>query len=340
MPNKLAYYNYSRILGYNGTYNFLVGGRGLGKTFGAKKKVFRDAIKKGHEFIYLRRYKQELATARNTFFADIAEMFPAQDFRINGSVAQWADAATRDEKKREWHTMGYFISLSTAQNQKSVAFPKVRTIIFDEFIIERGAVHYLPNEAMIFNNFYSTVDRYQDKTKVFFLANSVSMMNPHFLEYEIRPDEGKEFLVKADGFIVCHFPDSEEFTNSVYETKFGKFIKGTEYADYAVGNTFEDNNENMLRLKDSRSHYRFTIETKNGSFSVWYNMHNDEYFIQEKLPKSQIVYTLVSEKMDTHKMLMTFTDKPLARLRTSFRAGSVWFDTPKTRNTFAEIFKR
>lgn len=337
---KHPYYDYAKLLSFNGTYNFLVGGRGLGKTYGAKKKVIRDAIKKGDEFIYLRRYKTELTTARNTFFADIGHEFPGYDFRINGPIAQMAPIDTRDDKKREWQTIGYFISLSVSQNQKSVAFPKVKTIIFDEFIIEKGALHYLPDESTIFNNFYSTVDRYQDKTKVLFLANSVSIMNPYFIDYEIRPDEQKEFITKSDGFIVCHFPNADDFSSSVYETRFGKFIKNSEYAEYAVGNTFDDNSGAMLGFKDSKARYMFTLECRNGSFSVWLNMFTNEYYVQDKLPKTQDIFTLISGKMDSHKTLMTFSDRPLANLRTAFRNGNVTFDKPSTRNTFTEIFKR
>lgn len=340
MSKKHPYYNYNRLNSYNGTYNFLVGGRGLGKTYGAKKRAISDALTKDAQFIYLRRYKTEMQAARNTFFADVQHEFPDYDFKVHGNLAQASSAAKRNDKKREWLTIGYFIALSTSQKEKSVSYPKVKTIIFDEFLIEKGTLHYLPNETTIFTNFYSTVDRYQDKTRVYFLANSVSIMNPYFIDYKIEPDSKREFIVKADGFIVCHFPNSEAFNTSVYETRFGRFIKDTEYADYAVGNSFDDNNSAMLESKDSRARYMFTLECANGVFSVWLNMFNNEYFIQDKLPKTQEIFTLVPSKMDKHKTLMTYSDPPLAYLRAAFRQGSVSFDNPTTRNTFAEIFKR
>lgn len=334
----LDYYNYDKLMSYNGVYNFLVGGRGLGKTYGAKEKAIRAALKKGHQFIYLRRYKSELAASRSTFFADIEHEFPDYDFKVQGSLAVASKVESRQDKKREWITLGYFVALSTSQTQKSVAFPKVRTIIFDEFIIEKGNIRYLPDEATVFNNFYSTVDRYKDKTRVFLLANSVSIMNPYFIEYEIRPDETNEIVVKADGFIVCHFPEGEAFASSVYETKFGKFIKGTDYATYAVGNTFSDDHEALLADKDFRARYLFSLECRNGTFSVW--NYKEGYHIQDKLPKSQVMFTLLPERMDENKVLMTFSDKPLGYLRTAFRQAKITFDKPSTRNTFAEVFKR
>lgn len=334
------YYNYSKILSFNGTYNLLIGNRGQGKTYGAKKKALKDAIKKGDQFIYLRRYKEELATARNTFFEDIKEVFPEHDFKVSGFAALCAHISSRNDKKREWTTIGYFIALSQAQNYKSAAFPRVKTIIFDEFIIEKSATHYLPNESIIFNNFYSTVDRWKDKTRVFFLANSVSIMNPYFIAWDIVPSPGDEFIIKKSGFIVCHIADNEAFNQDVYETNFGKFIKDSDYADYAVENVFADNTDSMLELKDSKARYLFTFECKTGKFGVWYNIFSNYYYIQNKPTKQEIIYTIVSDKMDNTKTLLSFSDRPLANLRNSFRKGNMSFDNQVTRNTFMEVFKR
>lgn len=336
------YYNYSKLLSYNARYNFLSGARGLGKTFGAKENSIKKFLKAGEQFIYLRRYKTELTVAKNTFFDDLLAKgkFPDHDFKVEGNRALVAPKSSRDDKKREWLTMGYFIALSTAQGQKSVAFPLVTTIIFDEFIIEKGLVQYLPSEAAVFNNFYSTVDRYQDKTRVLFLANAVSINNPYFIAYKIAPDEGSEFVVRSGGFIVAHFPEAADFQTSVYATEFGKFIADTEYAKYAVGNTFADNNDSLIAFKDGRARYVFTIETKNGSYSVWHDVFSDDYFIQGKLPKQQVLFTIVPERMSEEKMLLTFSDRPLANLRHAFRTGKVFFDEPSTRNTFIGVFSR
>ena len=45
---------------------------------------------------------------------------------------------------------GYGMTLSTAQQLKSSNFPKVKTIIFDEFLIEPGQGHYIKNEVFSF----------------------------------------------------------------------------------------------------------------------------------------------------------------------------------------------
>lgn len=337
----LSYYNFDKIYSYNATFNFLVGQRGVGKTYGAKLKVLRKAVKSGEQFIYMRRYKEELATSAKTFFADIEHEFPDYDFRTNGWLAEMAPDTTRDDKKRAWKTIGFFIPLSRAQSMKSVAFPAVTTIIYDEFIIEKGMTHYLPNEAEAFQNFYSTVDRWKDKTKVLFLANSVSIMNPYFLAYSIKPDEsGELFTFGPGGFGLCHFVDAQDFTSEVYQTKFGQFIQGTEYADYAVANEFKDNSDNLIKQKSADAKYVYTIETKQGIFSVWASWSDSNYFIQEKRPKSETIFTMIPDRMDVEKTFITYNDRMVQVLRTAWRNGSAYFDTSKSRNAFTEIFKR
>lgn len=338
----LAYYDFDKIYSMNGVFNFLIGARGLGKTYGKKVKDIKAAIEKGHEFIYLRRYKEELKTAKQSFFEDILDEFPDYDFRTDRHMAQYSHIRLRDEKKRPWITMGYFMALSTAQTQKSVAFPRVKSIIFDEFIIEKGMMHYLPSEAEAFVNFFNTVDRSKDKTRAWFLANSATIENPYFIKYEIEPKADQEWIKKFDNFIVCHFADSEEYKAGVYRTKFGKFIADSDpdYASYAVGNEFRDNNGNLLEPKSPEAKYVYSLETETGTFSVWIDWDTRSYYIQQKRPKMELLYTICPQKMSKGKKLLFNNDRQIQMLRSSFKAERVYFDKAQTRQAFLKIFSR
>ena len=152
-----VYYSFEAIDTRNAIFNFVVGERGNGKTYGAKLKAIRNYLKHGAEFIYLRRYKEEIATF-STFFNDIADRFPDHQFRVIGRTAQIRRRCDDDEFP--WKTFGYAMVLSVGQQLKGSSFPKVNTIIFDEFIIEKGVNRYLTNEVESLLNFYNTIDRY------------------------------------------------------------------------------------------------------------------------------------------------------------------------------------
>lgn len=338
---KRPYYDYGPLLSRNGVYNFLTGARGLGKTYGAKRLAIRRWIRKRDEFIYLRRYEDEMKKSRDTFFDDIAYEFPEWDFRVHGNQFQSAPVSTRDADKRQWEKMGTAAVLSKSQQLKSVAFPRVKIIIFDEFILEKGVTRYLPNEPTVMTNFFSTVDRAMDKTIVLFLANAVSMMNPYFLEYDILPTtEDTEFLTARDGFIVCHFPNAEDFTLSIQNTRFGKFISGTEYAEYALLNEFADNNLDLVRPKDSNAKHMFNLETRVGWMSLWENVGEREFYAYSKCPPGQLAFTLLPEKATDDRTLVFRNEPIIERLLTAYRAHRMTFDSPMTFNKFLDLFKK
>ena len=111
------YYSYSRILSYNAFLNFLIGERGVGKTYGAVKFVTKEFIKKGHQFVYLRRYKSDLKKSVPTFFDSISNNneFPEHKLTSKGN------SLFIDDKQA-----GFAVTLSTAQDLKSSNFDKVK----------------------------------------------------------------------------------------------------------------------------------------------------------------------------------------------------------------------
>lgn len=337
------WYSFDKLLSYNAIMNFCAGARGMGKTYDAKVRSVKKAVKdpiNGEQFIYLRRWKSEMIASKRTFFDDFLTKFPDWDFRVMGNTAQCSPKEKAEDKQRVWHTIGYFVALSTAQTQKSVSFHRVTTIIFDEFIAERGR-QYLPDEANTFLGFYSTVDRGNDKTRVLFCANAVTIMNPYFIAFDIRPDRLPELSVSHNGYIACHFPEARDFKNSMYETRFGKFIQGTEFGDYAVENVFDDSHDMLVDIKPPTARHQFNLETKLGNMSVWFDRRTQEYYVQKKLPKSSpLNLTLLPEKMGPGKQLVDYSDKLMQYLRASFKNGKVTFDSPSTRNAFVEISKR
>ncbi len=334
------WYNFNKLLSHNAVINIVAGGRGIGKTFGAEHKAIKDALRSGDQFIYTRRYDTEQKLARATFFDAVGLKFPDWNFRVEGFESQAVHASTIDDKKRPWKPIGYHVPLSKAQQFKSVPFPNVRWIIFDEFIIEDSTqTRYLKDEVNALLNFYNTVDRYQDRVRVLMLANSVSIMNPYFTDWGIKPMDN-EVHVSDDGFLAWHFPPSAEFAESIKRTRFARFIEGSDYEKYAVHNQFKDNNDALVRIKSPDDIYRYTLETPGGTFSVWRNKYNGDVFVGKRRVGNERMATMIASRVDVDKPLWTYSQIHLSNLRDAYRRGVVFFDDPSTRNTFAEIFKR
>jgi len=342
------YYDFGNLLSRNATINIAIGPRGDGKTYGAKKLAIRNAIKKGEQFILLRRYKTELMT-RTSFFDDIAdnirEEFPGYMFRVNGQSAEMKKAGSK-----QWEIIGHFVALSNSQQKKSVSYAKVTLIIFDEFIIDRGAVRYLPNEVRAFLDFYNTVDRWQDRTRAILISNSVSIMNPYFIDWDVRVEEFKEFITKgpiidpvtgAQRYFLCvNLIEDHEFASQVRQTALGQFIENTEYADYSIGGVFKDAHLAFVRKKSPAARYYATIETETGIFALWIDYNSRLWYADEKRPKLENIWTIVPEKMEPGKVLMLKNDKTMQSLRTQFSHGRLFFSSPKARNAFIGVMKR
>lgn len=345
-PKKLhdGYYDFGPVLSHNCVLNFIAGARGIGKTFGFKRLVIDAWIRKRDQFIYLRRFEEELKTI-DQFFADIQHLYPQWDFRVDGRKFLVAPSSTRDDKKRDWEVIGFAMALSTAQNRKSVSYIRVKKVGFDEFILEKSAQHYLPNEAEILINFINTVDRNQDDTVFICMANAVTIDNPYFTYLKIIPPQAdalkrKDYVKDKSPakFWIAHFPDSHEFKNSIADTRYGQFIAGTAYYDYAVGNQFSDNHLHLVGDKSSDALHFFNLETRAGTMSVWKDETHRKWFVMSRVPTGRLMLTMMPEKMDETKTLVFPNDEIILQLMSAFRTRKVWFDNPATRNVFIDLF--
>ena len=165
------WYDVGQTLTYNCLFNFIIGSRGCGKSYGLKKRAVKIFLDKGHQFVYLRRYQEELEETAETYFDDIIlnKEFPDVKIEYRGGCYYINDELA-----------GYAMALTKAKSYKSISFPLVYLIIFDEFLIEdNGYSRYLKNEVKAFLGYYMSIDRYRGCT-VFFLANSTTMINPYF----------------------------------------------------------------------------------------------------------------------------------------------------------------
>lgn len=317
----MAWYDIGQTLTYNCLFNFVIGSRGSGKTYAAKKRAIKLFLEKGHQFVYLRRYQEELQETAESYFNDIT---------LNG---EFPDAVIEYKNGQYFvndQVAGYAMALTKAKDYKSISYPLVYFIIFDEFLIEEnGYARYLKNEVKQFLNFYMSIDRYRGCT-VFFLANSVTMVNPYTLFWNLHLPYGSNIVRKGD--VLLQLVQDEEFIRERKETRFGKLIEGTDFAEYAIENKFIDDNKSFIMKKTEKAYYFFTMKYMGELFGVWIDYGEGKMFVSENVdPYCKIVYSLTVDDHAPNTLLLRQINKsPLFKtFMDNYKLGNVYFESQK-----------
>lgn len=323
------YYNPNKMLSYNRILNFVIGARGIGKSYAMKKYPINRFIKYGEQFIYVRRYKPELKKIGN-YFNDIAKEFPEHEFKvkgrqffIDGKLAGWA------------------IPLSAWQSEKSNAYPNVTTMIFDEFIRERDNSGYIPNEVEALLNLMDTVFRDRDNVRCVCLSNSVSVINPYFVYFGIVPNIEKRF--NAYRTTLVEIPDSKDFSTERRKTKFGELIADTEYGRMSLDNEFVNDSEVFIEKRSKTSKFSFGIVYKGMRMGVWVDVGRGLlYLTTEYDPSTKLMYALTTEDLEEGLTLVTNYKQNyhIRKLCSAFMNGVLRFDNQLMRTIGYEMFKK
>ena len=225
-PNYKKYINVNRWFSYEGVgFYLIIGGRGIGKTTGLNIWNIGDFKKNGNEFIYVRRFINELKKTK-TMLDPIVNKVQVRG--LSHGLFQWEVEKTR---------LGYGAALTAQQTFKSgVDFSKANTMIYDEAILPRGGSYrYLDNEIEMFFELVSTVFRDRTGYRVFILGNNADIFNPYFDYFNIPPFERS--YIDVDRGLYCELAkNSAELLEAESQTPLYKLTKGTRYFEYHYNN--------------------------------------------------------------------------------------------------------
>lgn len=337
---------YSQILFY-----IILGNRGGGKSYGAKEIVIDKFIKNREQFGYIRRYREDLKEPTVQFFKDIEGSYPDYEFKTDSKYFYIREKPIDpDEKWTEDDIAGYGFTLSTANNKKSISYPNITTLIFDEFLLDKGNQMYLPNEPLKLLNLYETVARPGTNhpiVKMFMLANSTTVTNPYFLYWDLKMPTKKD---KNNKWIWLH-PDrpilvenviNEKFIDVKANTLFGALIKDTEYADFSINNSPILDDDTFIEKKSGNCKFWFSFIYHNFKYGVWYDVSEGKMYVSEDFdPNYPIVYTITLK--DHRPNTLFLKDKSRAvRFRLfieNYKLGNVRFENMNVKNITYEVIK-
>lgn len=186
--NANRYYSLKNILETNADYFVIFGERSNGKTYACLERIIKRYFKEGCQGFILRRWREDItrANCRQMFEGlvenNIVEKYSGGKWNniLYRSGAFYFTRTETDEKGNtetiaEETPFCFIKALTQVEHDKSISFPYVRTILFDEFIPISGV--YLPDEWKLFQNAISTVIRQRDDVEVFLCGNTVAKYN-------------------------------------------------------------------------------------------------------------------------------------------------------------------
>ena len=323
------YYSFDKLFSFPFMFAFCVGSRGCGKTFNAKVWCLNRFLKTGEQFVYLRRYKTELDPALSSFFDDLQSNGYFEDYELKVCKSKMLTSF-----KCNGQVCGYAAALSTANILKSTAFPKVTTIIFDEYILDTacGVYKYLRDEPTQLLEFVESVFRLRNG-HVLFLGNCVNFYGcPYTGFFNLSLPYNSEFKSFKEGLIVVNYIDNEQYRNVKKQTKFGRLVEGTKYADYAIDNKSLRESEDFIEKRPPDSKFNGILVINGTNIGVWSNKNGNLYLSEKYEPNHWIKLACdFNDHTDSTQLLSLRENWIIRYTLTAFKRGWCRFENQKVK---------
>lgn len=174
------------------SYYVIYGERSNGKTYSALDYCLERYFRNGEQFAYVRRWGEDIKRKemQQLFAGHVAnkrverwsthkysgvEFYAGQFF---GTALSSTKSGVQKVTKTE-QPIGFAFDINNAEHYKSISYPAIGTIVFDEFLSRNM---YIPNEFVLFCNLLSTIIRHRNNVKIIMLGNPVNRYSPYFEE--------------------------------------------------------------------------------------------------------------------------------------------------------------
>ena len=247
LPN--GFLNFKYIIESSIPYWFIVGGRAIGKTFGA----LYEPLVMGLKIIYMRRTQAQTDLINpQEFSPDKAIMREYPEYKITTETITKYNAAIyreSDEDPDNRVLIGYTAALSTFSNIRGFDASECDILIFDEFCPESHE-RLIKNEASAFLNCVETISRNRELSgrpplKVICLSNSNQLGNPLFVELRLvricekLRNQGEDLYLNQRRGVAVLMPHDSPISRAKKNTSLYRLAgERSEFGQMALGNEF------------------------------------------------------------------------------------------------------
>ena len=330
--------NLDKIISYGALLNFIIAERGVGKSYSCKKFIVNHYKSKHKQCAYIRRYNRELQEALMKkgvpiFFDQVKNEFPNDKLTNNTELLYY-----------NGEICGFAIPLSTSNILKSSTYENVDTIIFDEFIIDKGTYHYLQNEVVMFMELIETLARLRPNIKIFMLGNAISITNPYFIELNIKMPYNSEFIInykdnEGKPLILTYYGKNMKYREEKKKTRVGQLFNLTSYGKYAIDNEMLRDSKAFIQKKTPNSKFYFILKLNNKNIGVWLDYKEQKMFISYDYdPLCPVIFSMTNEDHDEHTLLLRCRTSPFFKsIIEYYRTARLCFENQQIKNQVMNI---
>ena len=222
---KQKYYSVKPLLAHvpDAKYYMIIGERSNGKTYSVLEHGLEEYFKNGSQTGIIRRYAEDFKNKRGgQMYAGlvknhvITKLSKGEWNGVHYYAKQWflmyQNPVDPNEKRIDDKPFAYGFALSDMEHDKSISFPDIRVVLFDEFLTRSM---YLTDEFVIFTNVLSTIIRDRDNVTVFMCGNTVNKYSPYYIEMGLK-----------------HIKNMQKGTYDVYRYGESGLVVAVEYSDF------------------------------------------------------------------------------------------------------------
>lgn len=185
---KQKYYELTKLLDCKCNWMILFGMRSNGKSYAVKKHILTRAYKDNEQFVYLRRWREDIKEATAAAYFDdmpIREITENQYIGVMAYRGYFYFYDVQADKQIRGPKIGRYCALNEYERYKSQVFADVHSIVYEEFLTDRIYLgNSINSEPKMLMQFVSTVARDRN-INIFLIGNTISRVCPYFSEWAL-----------------------------------------------------------------------------------------------------------------------------------------------------------
>ena len=313
------------------TFFLLTGERGLGKTTSLMTLFTKQFINNGDEFVYIRRYKDEVSAAKNLLDPI------ASGVTIKGTGVEGTHIYENNNKR-----IGYAIALSVQHKVKSgFDFSMVTNILFDEAFIKQSiSKRYIKDEVIELFELISTIVRTRRNYHVFIVGNNLDKFNPYFQYFKI-PKFDTTYIDK-ERRLYCEYCKAKKELKEVQEnTPLYQLTKGTKYAEYHYNNKVLTTQVGRIENKPEKTALLYRLVYNNVTLNVYMDPKCDLYVeLREKVINDSYSFIILEHETPNYFYIERFRKSTLYKhTYRLFYDNGIAYDTDVTLDIFTMVME-